>query len=469
MKRIKFGTDGWRAIIGEDFTFANARIVSQAIADYFRSEYDRPRMIVGYDNRFLSKEFAETAASILAANGIKVFITKASIPTTAASFIIKKRRLDGGFVLPASHNPPNYNGIKIKCDYGGSAGSDVTGKVEKLLGRRKVKEINFADGIKSGRIEETDIIPDYLRYLKSSVDMTLLKKCRLNILVDSMHGTGGRLIEELLKGTKCKVTTIRSEVNPLFGGGSPEPVPWYLKELSERMRKGSFDIGIANDGDADRIAMMRPDGGFIYPHQILALLLLHFVEDKNMKGAVVKTISCTTLIDKICEKYGLKLYETPVGFKHVAHLMRTEDILIGGEESGGIGYRGYIPERDGLLIALLFIQMLAARRDGIIKIMKDIEKEYGKFYYWRRDTAYPFKKKETLIPTLTKNPPSKILGRKVVEVKSFDGIKFILDDLSWLILRFSGTESILRIYAEASSTAGAMKIVEAGRRLAFRI
>jgi len=464
---IKFGTDGWRAVISKDFTFENVRIVSQAIADHFKGK--EVVFAVGYDWRFLSEKYAELVTEVLAGNGIKVLLSDKACPTPLVSLAIKNRKLAGGIMITASHNPPSYNGIKIKAPYASSADEGITRSVESLLGKNSVKGISLKDGIDSGIVELVDLKPEYMNFINSYIDMNLLKGSRLNILVDCMHGVGDGYIKEILKDTKIKITQMRAGRDPLFGNVNPEPIPKNLNAVFQAMKNEKYDIAIVNDGDADRIAAVMPGGEYISAGQIMALLLLHFVEDKKWTGGVVKTISNTTLIERIAKKYKLRLYETPVGFKYICRLMLDEDILIGGEESGGIGVKDYMPERDGMLLGVLLIEMMAHRKKGILDIMADVEKEYGRFCYKRIDMDYPDDKKKKLMELLKANPPKEILKRPVKEVKSDDGYKFILEDQSWLIMRLSGTEPILRVYAEAPSNDLAQAYLEFGKKIALDI
>ena len=464
---IKFGTDGWRAIISDDFTFENVRIVSQAIADHFKDK--GVILAVGYDWRFLSEKYAELVTEVLAGNNIKVLLSDKALPTPLVSLLIKNKKLSGGIMVTASHNPSAYNGIKIKAHYASSADKGITGSVESLLGRNKVKSTSIKEAIKSGTVRLIDMKADYMKFIRSYIDMTLLKKSKLNVLVDCMHGVGGGYIREILKDTGIKVTQIRADRDPLFGGVAPEPIPKNLDPVFQAMKKNDYDIAIVNDGDADRISAVMPGGGYLSAGQIMALLLLHFIEDKKWKGAVVKTVSNTTLIERIARKYKLKLHETPVGFKYICRLMLDEDILIGGEESGGIGIKNYIPERDGMLLGILLVEMMAHRKKGILDIMDDVEKEYGKFCYKRIDMDYSDGKKKKLMEFLKTSPPKEVLARPVKEVKSYDGYKFILEDDSWLIMRLSGTEPILRIYAEASTEKLAEEYLDFGKKIALTI
>ena len=301
------------------------------------------------------------------------------------------------------------------------------------------------------------------------MDLRILKKSSLKVLVDSMYGTGFAYIEDLSAGGKCKVCTIHNEVNPSFCGINPEPIMPNLKELADKTKKGAYMIGLATDGDADRLGVALRSGKLLTGHKVMTLLLLHLLEDKKMKGDVIQTICGTVLIEKICKIYGLKMHETPVGFKYICDIMQKEDVLIGGEETGGVAFKGYIPERDGVLSGLLIMEMMAMRRKSIERIIKDIEKEYGTFEYRRFDMRVPDEQKNRLMDFLKKNPVKKVLGKDVVEIKDYDGYKFITKDRSWLMLRLSGTEPIVRVYAEAPNEKKALEALEEGKRLVLNI
>lgn len=474
MGGIKFGTDGWRAVISEDFTFDNVKKVAQSVADYINNEgqglkvKDR-RIVVGYDTRFLSEKYAELVACVIAANGIKTILADRPTPTPSVSYTIKDRGLMGGVMITASHNPARYNGIKYKAYYGGSAGPEITKLFESYLGKGDIKYSPLAELISKGMIKVEDIIPRHLLFVKGYAKLNLLKKTRLKVLVDSMYGTGNDYIYELLKGGKCKVDTIHNEANPSFGGINPEPILPNLKELADRVKKYKYDIGIATDGDADRLGIALPDGKLLTGHKVMTLLFLHLLEDRKMTGGVVQTLCGTVLINKICKKYGLKAYETPVGFKYIADIMMKEDILIGGEETGGVAFKNSIPERDGILSGLLILEMMAMRKKKLADILKAVDKEYGTYEYRRLDIKYPDDKKTRLMEYLKANPPKEIIGKKVIDINSLDGNKFICEDSSWLMMRLSGTEPILRIYAEASNEKKALAILEFGKKIAYTV
>jgi len=467
---IKFGTDGWRAVISEDFTFDNVKKVAQTIAQYTKGKEFKGRrgVVVGYDTRFLSDKYAELVACVLAANGIKTILTSKATPTPSISYAIKDRNLTGGVVITASHNPARYNGIKYKAFYSGSAGPEITKALEGHLGT-PVNYMTLGEAKDKGLVEVADIIPRHLDFVKRYVDLPLLKRSSLKILVDSMYGAGDGYIQDLLKGGRCRVDTIHNEYNPGFGGINPEPIMPNLKELADKTKRSKYDIGVATDGDADRLGISGPDGKLLTGHKVMSLLLLHLFEDRKMRGDVIQTICGTVLINKICKKYRIKMHETPVGFKYICDIMRKEDALIGGEETGGVAFKGYIPERDGILSGLLILEMMVMRKKKLPEILRAIDKEYGTYEYRRLDAKYPDEKKPKLMEFLKENPLKEVAGKKVVQVKDTDGYKFICEDESWLMLRLSGTEPILRIYSEASSGTKALKILEFGKKVAYSI
>lgn len=450
---IKFGTDGWRAIIGENYTFRNLKVLSQAVADYLGSG---KRIAVGYDTRFMSGHFAQAAAGVLISNGIEVILSDRPIPTPALSFAVKSRKLDLGIMITASHNPAEYNGFKIKDSTGGSAAPEITNEVESRLGKTAVKE----DSSIQSCLKKEDLTKDYIRFIRSYVDLKKIKNKKFRVLVDTMYGAGNSFIAEILKGTSIKIEFMHSDINPSFGGRRPEPVEENLKELKIRMKKEKFDLGIALDGDADRIAAVAPGGIFIHPQKILGLLALHLKQDKRWSGGIVKTIAGTTMIDKIAEFLKVKLYETPVGFKYISNLMGKEDILTGGEEAGGMGVKGYIPERDGTMAGLLLLEMMVYRSKNILKILNETEKQFGRFYYLRSDLHL----KKGVQPK-KENLPGELLGKRVVQVKDYDGIKLVCEDESWLMFRGSGTEPIMRIYSEAKSLLRSKQLLKLGEKL----
>jgi len=450
---IKFGTDGWRGIIADNYTFKNLKILSQAVADYLGSG---KRVAIGYDTRFMSGIFAGITAKVLNNNGIEVVLSDRPIPTPALSYAVKLRSLDLGIMITASHNPAEYNGFKIKMPSGGAAGPEVTKKVEEYLEQNPVKE----DGGMPDKIKKEDLTLDYVSFIRSYIDFKKIKSKKFKVLVDAMYGSGDSFFARILKGSNIRLEFMRNTINPSFDGKRPEPVEDNLQELKDRVKKEKFDLGIALDGDADRIAAVAPGGEFIHPQKILGLLALHLNQDRHWSGGIVKTICGTTMIDNIAEYLGVKLYETPVGFKYISNLMETEDVVAGGEEAGGMGVKKYIPERDGTVAGLLLLEMMVYRNKNILKILNETEKQFGKYYYVRKDLHLSRRiepKKEDL--------PGELLGKKVVQVKDYDGVKLICEDQSWLMFRGSGTEPIMRLYAEAKSLAQAKKLLALGGSL----
>jgi phosphomannomutase len=398
---ITFGTDGWRGVIADTFTFDNVRIVSQAAAHYIRSLGGRDVTIgIGYDTRFQSETFAALAAEVLAANGLRVVLSAGAVPSPCLSWTIKARGLASGIMFTASHNPPQFNGFKFKAEYAGSADETVTAKIESFLHTTEPTVRALDEAKATGLVEEADFVPAYLDGLRAFVDFERIAASGFSVVADAMYGAQGRLMESLLGGTTCRLELIRGERNPNFPGIHPEPIPPHTALLQETVRDNAADVGLAVDGDADRIGACMSDGTFVSPHQIFAMLLVHFLEHRKGTGLVVKTISSTTLVEKIARKHGLELVEVPIGFKHICELLRTRDVLIGGEESGGIGYKGYIPERDGTLSGLLLLELMATTGKRLDEIMAGLDAEYGTFRYRRVDVEYPLERKRDLLKHL---------------------------------------------------------------------
>lgn len=473
MSKIKFGTDGWRAIISEDFTFENVAVVAQAVADFVKSRkepiYRKRRLVIGYDTRFLSDKYAEIMACIFAANGIKTVLTTSPCPTPAVCVHIRDYKLTGGIMVTASHNPPQYNGIKYKGWFGGSAASDIIDDIELRLHKTPVRTMPIDEAEKKKLVTRQDITKTQLKAVVKYADMKKLRKARMRVLVDSMFGTGDSHLANILKSSGIKIDYMNNDLNPGFHGRAPEPNEKHLKDLAAAVRKGRYDLGIATDGDADRVGIVDEKGNVLSGHKVMTLLLLHLVQNRKMKGGVIQTICGTGLITRICREYGLKHYETPVGFKYICELMYTKDILIGGEETGGIGFKGYIPERDGFLSALLIIEYILSKKKKLSAILADIDKKYGSFVYERLDFVFPEAKRKKMMDGIRQKPLDKVLGKKVVEVRHDDGTKFICDDGSWLLLRASGTEPKLRIYSETNSKEESLKYLEFGKKYAFSL
>ncbi|HEX5085688.1 MAG TPA: phosphoglucomutase/phosphomannomutase family protein [Blastocatellia bacterium] len=471
MAVIKFGTDGWRARIAEDFTFANVEIVTQALTDYLKTQNaGELRTVVGYDRRFASELFAQRAAEVLAGAGAAVDLFATDVPTPLVSFEVKRRGLDGGVMITASHNPPDFNGFKFKAPYGGSATPAITDQIEKLLGATAPRRLPFDEAKKQGLANVIEPDGDYRRHVEKLVEISELRNADALVIADPMHGSGGRWVESVLAGGRLRVETIRGDRDPLFGGILPEPMPWSLELTSRVIRERGALMALITDGDADRVGAMDERGEYINTHQILMILLLHLARRKGWKGSVVRTFSQSVIVKRIAESHGFRLFETPIGFKHIGEIMLdpANDFLVGGEESGGIGVRGHIPERDGIFNSLLLLEAVLAAGKKPSEIVRDIWREFGEFHFERRDLHVPIESGRKLVSDLRDKTPDSFAGYKVTNVATLDGTKLIFEDDSWILFRQSGTEPLLRIYCEASSTEKMLKLIDAGERLATR-
>lgn len=472
MGKIKFGTDGWRAVIAEDFTFRNVERVAQAAADFWLSNPvtgATRKIVVGYDRRFLSDGFGQRVAEVLAGNEFEVVLTPDPSPTPSVSFAVKAESAIGGVMLTASHNPPIFNGFKLKSHFGSSAEPALCQQVEALLDHQPVKSVPLDQAVKSGRVRIRDVRPGHFAALKKLVDFKLVARSKLSFAHEALFGVGAGCFDQLLAGTTCRVTTINGAHDPLFGGINPEPIQSNYVRSSAFLAKHPHDICLVTDGDADRVGGMDGRGNPLSTHQIICLLLHHFVNNRRGNGRVVKALTTTSMIDKMCSAYGLELVETGVGFKYIAAEMIKGGVLLGAEESGGIGFPGHIPERDGIAAGLILLELLATERLPVTRLVSNLEKQFGPHRYGRIDTHFPLEKRAVLMEFLQKNPPSRLLRSALEQVKSFDGVKFIAKDSSWLMLRGSGTEPILRIYAEATSDDDARKLLALGVRLTKQI
>jgi phosphomannomutase len=472
--QIKFGTDGWRAVIAEDFTFANVARVAQAAADYWKSEVQSSRskvfgrelkVVVGYDRRFLSDRFAQITAEVLAGNHFQVILTPEPTPTPSVSFAVKNLRAVGGVMITASHNPPIFNGFKLKSHYGGSSDSETCQAVESFLDKNPPQPRTPNSEL---RISVQDVRPAHYAALKKLVDFKLIAKSKLRFAHDALFGVGAGCFEQLLAGTTCKVTTLNGNHDPLFGGINPEPIVQNYARSQAFLKKHPHDICLVTDGDADRVGGMDGRGHYLTTHQIICLLLHHLIVNRQGRGRVVKALTTTAMVDKMCAAYGLPLVETGVGFKYICAEMLKGGVLLGAEESGGIGFPGHIPERDGIAAGLILLELLATERKSVNRLLAGLEKQFGPHHYGRVDTHYPLEKRASLMDFLKNNPPEKLLRSPLADMKTFDGVKFVAADSSWLMLRGSGTEPVLRIYAEAKSDAGVQKLLKLGVELTRR-
>ncbi|HNZ01723.1 MAG TPA: phosphoglucomutase/phosphomannomutase family protein [Anaerolineaceae bacterium] len=483
---IHFGTDGWRAVISDTFTFSNLRMVAQAIADAVgsgawlngnlsASSIDSHRVVVGFDTRFLSDRYAKEVARVLAANGFTVYLAQADAPTPAISHAVKYMNAIAGIMITASHNAPRYNGVKLKAAYGGSALPEQCRRVEVYLNDNEAQArgpnlMDFDLARTAGLIQRFNPTLAYYEHLRSLIDFDLIADNPQRIVVDSMFGAGRGWIRGALQGTGCEIAEIRGELNPGFGGVHPEPIARYLGALAGAISTGLGDFGLATDGDADRIGAMDERGNFVDPHKIMALALRYLVEKRGWSGAVVRTVSTTRMVDRLAARYGLPVFETPVGFNHIADHMLSGDVLIGGEESGGISFKGHIPEGDGVIMGLMIVEMVAAARKSLYEMVKDLLDDVGPAYYERTDLRlnHPVSK-DQMSERLYREAPAEIGGEKVAQVSVMDGVKYIMGDDSWLLIRPSGTEPVLRVYAEGRTQQMVKDLLGYGEQVAASV
>jgi len=454
--QIKFGTDGWRGIVADDFTFANVRRVAQGAAEYIRSLSSDPLAVVGYDCRFASEDFARTVADVFAANGVRTLMFDRPSPTQVASWTVIDRKATGAAVVTASHNPYLFNGIKFKSETGSAASSDVIAQLEPRI--NALEEVAVPDRSQSdGLVSLYDPRSPYYVQIARMVDLDAIKSAGLHILHECMYGSGYGYIKELLDGGRTAVVELHNERNPLFGGVNPEPIPPNINAAIAAMRSGGKDLCICTDGDADRVGIIDETGRFINQLQVFALLMLYLFDVRHMTGPVVKTVNMTAMAEKLGAEFGATVYEVPVGFKNVAPKMMETDAVLGGEESGGFAIKGHIPERDGILIGLLFADMIVKLGQPLSQILAGLEKRVGPHAYSRHDIhlnreTYDQDRKR-ILHTLETHEPTEVAGVKVERIRSDDGFKFYLADGSWVLLRASGTEALVRIYSEAADQA----------------
>lgn len=462
LPKIKFGTDGWRAVIADEYTFQNVERVAQAYADYLSTESNSPFVVIGYDRRFLSEVFAQRTAEVLAGNDCSIELFEEAVPTPVISWAVKELQASGGVVITASHNPATFNGFKIKAPWGGSASPATTAAVEKLVDVNQVRRASWAK-TKSAKLQSA--VSSYRRQMATYLDLELLKGAKGTVVVDPMHGSGGNWVESFLSGGQLKVSTIRCNRDPLFGGVNPEPIDSNLGALKERVLADGALVGLATDGDADRVGAVNERGETMTMHDVVPLVLLHLVRNRKMTGGVVRTFSQSVLLKRIAAAHDLKLYDTAIGFKYIADLMLKDDILIGAEESGGIGVKGHLPERDGILNSLLFLEAIVTAGKSPTEMLRALHQEYGEFYFRRRDLHVPISVGQDLVTELAQTPPGNLAGYDVSAVETTDGTKLLFADESWLLFRPSGTEPMLRVYSEATSVEKANALLSAGEAL----
>jgi phosphomannomutase len=450
---IKFGTDGWRGIIADDFTFDNVRRVAGAIAAYVLKHEDAKRgIIVGYDTRFVSPQAARIVAEVLAGAGISVKLANDYTPTPAISFAVKQLGAAGGVVVTSSHNPFNWNGVKFKGKFGGSGTPAIMKTIEEELGAGAMPRGSKAE------IEEVDLKRAYIEAITRFADLDAIAKANFKFAIDSMYGSGRGVLTEIFKDRGIRHVAIRQELNPLFPDINPEPIIPHVAMLQQTVLKESCDAGLATDGDADRIGAVAEDGSFVDSHKIFSVLTQWLLVRKKWPGEIVRAFNTTCMVDRIAAKHGRKLNECPIGFKYIADLMMDREIVIGGEESGGIGYSRFLPERDGLLNSLLLANVMADERKPLGQLVADLQREYGQHHYGRRDLHIPEDVKQRAISRARSDGTNHLGNYAVLKKEGMDGIKFFLDAPTdgkgaeaWVLFRASGTEPLLRVYAEAAS------------------
>ncbi|HSH70700.1 MAG TPA: phosphoglucomutase/phosphomannomutase family protein [Deferrisomatales bacterium] len=469
---IRFGTDGWRGVVGREFTFANVRRVAAAIAAHLEEQGTAGRGVaVGYDRRFLSEGFAAEVAGVLAARGVPVLLADAHLPTPALSWGVREQGLAGGIMVTASHNPYEWNGVKFKEPFGGSARAVTNAAVETLLDREfpdgeSIPCLPLDEARRRDGVAGFEWWAGYAEGVRRFVDLDAIRAGRLAVGVDAMHGSGSPWLRRLLEEAGCRVLELHASWNPAFGGRSPEPIEENLRGLSALVTAEGLALGLANDGDADRIGAVDERGRFFSPQRILAVFLRYLREEKGLDGAVVRAVSATSLLDLLAAQYGLETVLTPVGFKHAGEVMLQRPVLLGGEESGGIGIGAHLPERDGILNALVLAELVARTGKGLRGYLQEVFDRVGHFTYRRLDLSLDpagIARVRERIAAL--DPPQTLAGRPVREVITLDGTKFVRDDHSWLLLRPSGTEPLVRVYAEARSGAEVQELIDEGRRL----
>ena len=468
---VKFGTDGWRAVIGEDYTFENIRLVAQATADYFarkQTRTTRKRMVVGYDRRFLSNEFAQTTAEVLTGNGYEVLLSDRPVPTPAVSWHTAKQKARAGIMITASHNPARFNGFKIKLHHGGPADPNTGRAIEQCLQKRPVKQLAPIKAKGQKLLRTSNLLPKYFSALKRLVDFDLIQKTKLHFAHEALFGVGAGCFDQILEGTQCTVRTFNADHDPTFGGLNPEPIERNYVLSQRELKRKRADFCLVTDGDADRIGGMMGDGQLLTTHQIICLLLRHFIKNRKGQGRAVKALTTTSMVDVMCKRHGLSLTETGVGFKYICEEMLQGDVLLGFEESGGIGFPGHVPERDGILAGLMILELLATERTPLTKLLSELTQDYGHFSYDRIDTHYPFEKRAHLMKFAAANPPKDLLGSPIDKTQTFDGVKYTARCGSWLMLRGSGTEPVLRIYAEGPTQPCVARLLDMGQSIANR-
>jgi phosphomannomutase len=465
MTFIKFGTDGWRALMAREFTFDSVALVSRAFVRFYHENGYKKGVAVSYDTRFLSRQFAAHVAGILQAAGIPVLLSDTFLPTPVLSHAVAANGLDAGIMITASHNPPEYNGIKFKSHYGGPAQNGMTSRLQQIC---EMLAGTVETATEPLALKPVDFTPDYRAQVMKLIRPDIIKNFHARIVYDAMHGAGRQLLPDLLTELGMDVLSLHAEDNPGFGGTGPEPVPANLVRLSQTIREQRAVIGIATDGDADRFAILDENGAFVQLHDLLPLLFEYLVTQRGWRGTVVRSTSMTDTVDRMASKYGIPVEEVPVGFKNISDRMVQQEVVIGGEESGGFGYGAHLPERDGLLSALLFLELVAWKGLPVSKLVSGLRSEYGPFAYERIDHYFPSAKLRENMDCLRNNPPDCIANLPVKQITLIDGIKFYLEQDAWMLMRVSDTEPLGRIYCAARDLDSVRKLLTAGQKLLFK-
>jgi len=469
MKAIKFGTSGWRAILGDAFSFRNVRIVAQAIAQTIRqSKQGQQGIIIGHDSRFMGEQFAQAVAEVMAAHGIPALLCDRETPTPTLSAQILHHHLAGGINISASHNPPEYNGMKFTADWGGPALPETTEIIEQriapLLHGEHVKWVPIDQAKKNGMVRVFDPKPEYFSLLEKHVDAETIRRADLRIVMDPLYGTSRGYLDEFLRQAGAKMAVLHHWRDPYFGGLSPEPNVTSTHELQKTVLAEQAQLGVATDGDADRFGIVDQDGSFVEPNLVIALLLDYLITTRGWKGTVGRSIATTHLVDRVAAYHGLGIQETSVGFKYLGGLLSNGTILMGGEESAGLSIQGHVPEKDGILACLLVTEMVARTGKTLSTLMAELSSRVGQVFNKRNDFPIPEDMRSHL-DTVKQNPPEQFAGQSVQEVKTLDGCQFLLKDGSWFLFRPSGTEPLVRCYGEASTPEGLDLVMREGAKL----
>ena len=467
---IKFGTDGWRAIIADEFTFANVRACAQAAARYFREAGAATRgIVVGYDTRFASEEFAAAVVEVLAANGVPVQLCDRAAPTPVIGFHIRRLNAGGGVVITSSHNPALYSGFKVRTEQASAASPEVLSQIEALIPEAldgAVERMPLEEATAKGLVQKFDPRADYLRHLGQLVEIERLRQAGLRVVVDPMHGAGAGYLRELLSGGRTEVIEIRSERNPAFPGmHNPEPIARNLEATREAIVQAHAEAALATDGDADRIGVMDDRGEFVDQLRVFALLTYYLLEVRGLRGPIVKSVTTTSMVHRLGELYGVPVYETGVGFKYLGPKMIETDALIAGEESGGFAFRGHLPERDGILSGLYILDLMARRGKSLPELLEEVFAKVGPHYYDRVDITMTPAERDRIAGLLTTLEPSTIDGLRVTGYDRTDGLRFLLEGGAWALIRLSGTEPLMRIYTEVREGEQVQSVLEAVREL----